>query len=220
MLEPRTDAPGVYAASYDELTVNLDYYGSLRSAHWLKLFLLRTLVDHPGHCFEYLVVVDDDVMVTNFTVDLADVLGTRLPSDSIGAAADASYAHHAQSDVAKGYVFNTGVLAVRLDQKLADVPTFREESLLPVGSRTLPSRRTRRPPSDASRDSEATVLVTVGSRRPAGAFDPGRGVARPVPGRAVSAAELLRLGPGVALGAPRPPAGRGRRRVRAARAGS
>lgn len=104
-------APGAHVMSYAaDLKVELDYYLKVRSGHWHKIFLLRQLLEAP--CFEFYVVVDDDVVVTDVDQELASLLG-ELPPDYLGAGADQNYHQHSQAAVAKGYSFNTGLLATR-----------------------------------------------------------------------------------------------------------
>ena len=49
-----------WAAYSEDLKVELDYYLKVRSGHWHKIFLLRRLLD--ADCFQFYVVVDDDVV--------------------------------------------------------------------------------------------------------------------------------------------------------------
>ena len=99
-----------WAAYSDDLKVELDYYLKVRSGHWHKIFLLRRLLD--ADCFDFYVVVDDDVVVTAPSVQLHVIL-EDLPPDYLGAGADENYHHHAQSQIGGGYSFNTGLLATR-----------------------------------------------------------------------------------------------------------
>ena len=98
------DAAGLAGAvveePYGELTASLAYYLASRSGHWLKLWLLRRLLD-VADCYEFVVVVDDDVVVTDAAYDLAAALA-ELPPGYVAAGAD---------PLLDG--FNTGVLAAR-----------------------------------------------------------------------------------------------------------
>ena len=99
-----------WSAYSDDLKVELDYYLKVRSGHWHKIFLLRRLLD--AACFDFYVVVDDDVVVTAPSMQLHAIL-EDLPPDYLGAGADENYHHHAQSQIGGGYSFNTGLLATR-----------------------------------------------------------------------------------------------------------
>ena len=99
-----------WAAYSEDLKVELDYYLKVRSGHWHKIFLLRRLLD--SECFQFYVVVDDDVVVTSPQIQLHSIL-EDLPEDYLGAGADENYHRHAQSQISGGYSFNTGLLATR-----------------------------------------------------------------------------------------------------------
>ena len=109
--EASLDGPGAHWSAYSpDLKVELDYYLKVRSGHWHKIFLLRQLLE--AACFEFYVVVDDDIVVTAPEEPLHAILAD-LPEDYLGAGADENYHHHAQSAIGKGYSFNTGLLATK-----------------------------------------------------------------------------------------------------------
>ena len=93
-------AGAVVEEPYGELTASLAYYLASRSGHWLKLWLLRRLLD-VADCYEFVVVVDDDVVVTDAAYDLAAALA-EVPPGYVAAGAD---------PLLDG--FNTGILAAR-----------------------------------------------------------------------------------------------------------
>ena len=75
--------------------MELDYYLKGGPATGTRSFIKAVA---GADCFEFYVVVDDDVVVTAPSMQLHAILAD-LPEDYLGAGADENYHHHAQIQI-------------------------------------------------------------------------------------------------------------------------